>query len=321
MKETIGSIGSGTLNPTESVRTALIIPTHNASRYLLELLPALAQQSLKPDEFFVVDSHSTDDTVQQLRNVGAVVSVISANDFNHGGTRRWASGQVTADVLIYMTHDAIPANPDSLRILRDAVLTSPRVGSAYGRQIPHVNAGLLGAHGRDFNYPGTSRNKTLKDAPELGIKTCFSSNSFAAYRKTALEEIGGFPQNVIGSEDAYVAGRMLLAGWIVRYEADAVVYHSHDYSLFAEFRRYFDIGVFYGREKWISHYFGSAKGEGFRFVVSELKMLLKNGAYGRLFEIPLRAVFKLLGYKLGKAEFYIPLWLKRRLSMFSGYWK
>lgn len=305
---------------SKPAQTALIIPTRNASDYLLKLLPALARQTLKPDEFLVIDSHSTDDTVQLCKDAGATVRVIQVDEFNHGGTRRWASELVTADILIYLTQDAIPATADSLKTLRDAVLASPQVGSAYGRQIPHLNAGLLGAHARNFNYPVTSKNKCLSDIPQLGIKTCFSSDSFSAYRKSTLDEVGGFPRNVIGSEDAYVASRMLLAGWTIRYEADAVVYHSHDYSLFAEFKRYFDIGVFYGREKWISQYFGSARGEGFRFIASELKMLLNNKAYQGILEMPIRTALKVLGYRLGKAERYLPLWLKRHISSFSGYW-
>lgn len=56
--------------------------------------------------------------------------------------------------------------------------------------------------------------------------------------------MGGFPEDVIGSEDAYVAARMLLGGYAVRYATTAEVYHSHDYSVLEEFRRYFDIGVF-----------------------------------------------------------------------------
>ncbi len=70
------------------MRTALIIPTRNATPYLDRLLPALAQQTLQPDEFFVVDSQSSDDSVARLRAAGARVEVIAAASFNHGGTRQ-----------------------------------------------------------------------------------------------------------------------------------------------------------------------------------------------------------------------------------------
>lgn len=303
------------------MRTALIIPTRNAGTFLDRQLPALAAQSLQPDELLIVDSASTDDTVARFRAFGARVEVIDPSTFNHGGTRGWASAQVDADVLIYMTQDAIPSDPNALRNLRDELLSEDDIGVAYGRQLPHPEAGLLGAQARRFNYPPQGRTKRLADATELGIKTCYSSDSFAAYRRSALQAAGGFPADVIGSEDAFVAGKMLLAGYAVRYAASACVEHSHDYRLLEEFRRYFDIGTFYGRERWIADAFGQAGGEGKRFVLAELTALRAAGALYRVPEVLLRTVFKLLGYKLGYHAHLLPVTLKRRCSMFAAYWK
>lgn len=300
---------------------ALIIPTRNAGAHLERLLPALARQTLQPDEFLVVDSSSRDDSVARLRGAGARVEVIEPSQFNHGGTRRWASQQVAADVLIYLTQDAIPATPDTFARIVGALHGEPDIGVAYGRQLPHADAGLLGAQARRFNYPPVSRTKRLADAGELGIKTCFSSDSFSVYRRDALEAVGGFPEDVIGSEDAYVAARMLLSGYAVRYAADAEVHHSHDYRLLEEFRRYFDIGVFYGRERWIGEAFGAASGEGLRYVKAELQAVLAAGALWRVPEVLLRTAAKLLGYRIGQGERYLDVGLKRRLSMFPGYWK
>lgn len=300
---------------------ALIIPTRNAASHLDRLLPALAAQILQPDELLVVDSSSSDDTVARFRAFGARVEVIAASEFNHGGTRRWASEQVDADSLIFMTQDAIPADAHSFACLIEALHSEADIGLAYGRQLPHPGAGLLGAQSRRFNYPALSRTKRLCDAAELGIKTCFSSDSFAAYRREALLAVGGFPADVIGSEDAYVAARLLLAGKAVRYAADAQVHHSHDYRLLEEFRRYFDIGVFYGRETWIAQAFGRAGGEGRRYVLAELAALREAGALYRLPEVVLRTVLKLLGYRLGHLERHLPLACKARISMFANYWK
>ena len=302
------------------MRTSLIIPTRNAASHLDRLLPALRMQTLQPDEMLVVDSASSDDTVARLREFGARVEVIDAGDFNHGGTRRWASEQVGGDALIVMTQDAIPATAETFANLIAELQLEPLNGVAYGRQLPHPGAGVLGAQSRHFNYPASSRSKSLADAPHLGIKTCFSSDSFSVYRRSALSAVGGFPQDVIGSEDAYVAARMLLAGYQVRYAASAQVYHSHDYRLLEEFRRYFDIGVFYGREPWIRQAFGDAGGEGKRYVLAELHALREANALYRAPEVVVRSAFKLLGYRLGHLERHLPNALKRRLGMFSTYW-
>lgn len=302
------------------MRTSLIIPTRNAASHLDRLLPALRMQTLQPDEMLVVDSASSDDTVARFREFGARVEVIDARDFNHGGTRRWASEQVGGDALIVMTQDAIPATAETFTNLIAELQREPLNGVAYGRQLPHPGAGVLGAQSRHFHYPAASRSKSLADAPQLGIKTCFSSDSFSVYRRSALQAVGGFPQDVIGSEDAYVAARMLLAGYQVRYAASAQVYHSHDYRLLDEFKRYFDIGVFYGREAWIRQAFGDAGGEGKRYVLAELRALREANALHRAPEVVVRSAFKLLGYRLGHLERHLPNALKRRLGMFSTYW-
>ncbi|WXL24092.1 glycosyltransferase family 2 protein [Ectopseudomonas mendocina] len=303
------------------MRVALIIPTRNAGPHVDLQLPALAAQTRQPDEIFIVDSSSTDNTVARYREFGARVEVIPVETFNHGGTRRWASQQVNADVLIYMTQDAIPASPDSFANLLESLCSEPDIGVAYGRQLPHKGADILSAQSRHFNYPQQSRTKRRKDSDELGIKTCFSSDSFSAYRTDALEKSGGFPEDVIGSEDAYVAARLLLKGYAVRYAANAEVHHSHNYSLLEEFRRYFDIGVFYGRERWIRQTFGDAKNEGLRYFIQEVRTLIKARAIHLIPEAIMRTVLKLVGYRLGQTEHKLPLSFKRRISMFPGYWK
>jgi rhamnosyltransferase len=89
--------------------------------------------------------------------------------------------------------------------------------------------------------------------------------------------------------------------------------------LVQEFRRYFDTGVFHARSPWLLQEFGSANGEGLRFVRSELAYLSKHA----LHLIPsaiVRTLAKWLGYKLGRLEALLPLKIKRICSMHKGYW-
>jgi rhamnosyltransferase len=302
------------------VKALLCIPTLNAGADALSLLFAMKSQTFRPTHFVVIDSGSTDGSVELFEAAGAAIRVIERSEFNHGATRQMAvEAGAEADVVVFFTQDAIPADADALRNLL-ACFDDPGVGAAFGRQLPRPGAGPIAAHARLFNYPSESRVKTAADAPELGIKTAFISNSFAAFRRAALMSVGGFPGNVILSEDTYVAAKMLLAGWKVAYCAEALVYHSHDYGFMDEFKRYFDIGVFHAREPWIRQEFGQPAGEGVRFVRSELAYLMKTQPV----LIPsalMRSVLKFAGYKMGTRERRWPLWLKRRLSMHAGYWK
>jgi rhamnosyltransferase len=298
----------------------VVVPTLNAGERWTAWLEALDTQGVRPGRVLVVDSSSTDRTAELARARGHEVLVIPRAAFNHGATRQLGVDLLAgATVVVFLTQDAILAGPDALARLVSA-FDDPRVGTAFGRQLPHPNAGPIGAHARIFNYPPEGRTVTLADRTTLGIKAAFTSNSFAAYRRATLLEVGGFPGHVIMNEDTYVAARMLLAGWAMAYRADAEVYHSHDYRLREDFRRYFDIGVFHAREPWLRQALGGAEGEGLRFVRSELRYL-RGRAPALIPSALARTGLKLLAYRLGLAEARLPLRLKRVLGMNRRYWE
>jgi rhamnosyltransferase len=121
-------------------------------------------------------------------------------------------------------------------------------------------------------------------------------------------------------EDQVAAARLLLAGWKVIYQADAMIKHSHGYSLLAEFRRYFDIGVFHDHQRDLLAGFGRAETEGRRFIRSEIAYLLDRSPL-RIPEALLRNAMKLMGYRLGQQHRRLPVALKRRLAMNAGYFE
>lgn len=303
-------------------KIALIVPTLNAGERWRDWLDALGAQTLRPDLLLAIDSSSSDDTAAMAVAYGFEVRVIRQEEFNHGATRQRAVDSLPGDVgiVVFLTQDTLLASPNALAELIES-FDNEAVAAAYGRQLPHTDAGPIGSHARLFNYPAVSQIRSYEDRKQHGIKTAFISNSFAAYRREALAAVGGFPTNVIMNEDTYAAGRMLLAGWKIAYRADAEVHHSHDYGHAEEFRRYFDIGVFHARNPWLRQRFGEVGGEGRRYVLSELAYLARHAP--RL--IPsalLRSGLKWLGYTLGSRwHTRLPLCLKKRCSLHRGYWK
>jgi rhamnosyltransferase len=304
----------------DPAKVAVIIPTLNAEKHLAAQLPALARQCLPPSAFLIVDSSSRDATREIYREFGAGVVQIDQASFNHGGTRRYAASlRPDAELVIMMTQDAIPASPDSFAKLL-AAFADDEVGLAYGRQLPRPRSRAIERHARIVNYPEESATRVLADRKRLGVKTTFCSDSFAAYRRAALEQVGSFPEDALFAEDQVVAGRMLLNGWRIAYQAEATVIHSHEYSIGQDFTRYFDAGVFHSRNPWLIESFGRAEGEGLRFVKSELRYLAKEEPQS----IPsalARTLAKYLGYRIGQMEAKLPLELKRKLSMQPFYWR
>ena len=298
---------------------AVVVPTLNAGPEWRSWLSALQSQTLQPVRTIVVDSSSTDATAEISRAAGCEVVVIPRAEFNHGTTRQMAADLVEGlDLIIFMTQDAVLADRHALANLVAGFDTAD-VWVAYGRQLPHLDARPIGAHARLFNYSEVSETRSMADLGKYGLKLAFVSNSFAAYRGEKLREVGGFPSDNIFGEDTLVVAKMLLAGGSIAYRADARVYHSHDYSIMQDFRRYFDIGVFHSRESWLRTNFGGAEGEGKRFVLSELRFLA-SGAPQLVPSAIIRTAGKYLGYRLGLAERHFSLRMKRRLSMHRGYW-
>lgn len=300
-------------------RIACIVPTYNGRRDLERLLDSIFTQTASFD-LFIVDSASTDGTLELAYSRTPNVVSISSAQFNHGGTRQMMVKENPGyDFYVFMTQDCYLEDPETIEQLL-APFKDSSVGAVCGRQLPHLNANLLAMHARLFNYPAATRIKSFQDSLEMGIKTPFMSNSFSAYRGAALSAVGGFPDHVILSEDMYVAAKMLLSGWKIGYAADACCRHSHNYTLTEEFSRYFDQGAFHSREPWIREHFGGAGGEGLRYVKSELRFL----GLGRLHLWPaviVRSASKLCAYKLGQCERLIPWYLKVRLSMNKAYWR
>lgn len=300
-------------------KVGLIVPTLNAGDLWKSWLKVVDKQTRKPDFLLLIDSSSSDDTEVLARVYGFDVRVIPKAEFNHGGTRQWGVDTLSAaDIIVFLTQDALLATPDAIEKLLGA-FENGQVGVAYGRQLPHRNAGPIASHARLFNYPAESQLRGLEDRARFGIKTVFLSNSFAAYRRNALMQVGGFPVDTIMNEDTYVAGKMLLAGWKIAYCADAQVFHSHDYRFSEEFKRYFDIGVFHTHAAWLQQTFGGASGEGLRFVLSEMRYLKKHAP--RLIpSAALRTGLKWLGFKLGVLHMRLPRVVRRCFSLHKTYW-
>jgi rhamnosyltransferase len=247
--------------------TAIVIPTLNAASKWPKFASGLLT-CLNPWQVLVIDSSSTDGTAELARSAGFRVYSRSRSAFKHGETRQIALELVPdADRFVYLTQDAILA--DAADALLDA-FESPEAGVAYERQLPRHGAEPLQSDSRLFNYPAQSVVCNFASRKQFGLKTIFISDSFAAYRRSALEAIGGFAGDVIFGEDTIAAAMLLMAGCKLAYVAEARVYHSHSYTPRQEFKRYFDIGVLHARQADLLAHFGRAGGEGFRFVRSEL---------------------------------------------------
>lgn len=249
---------------------------------------------------------------------------VTREAFDHGGTRNLGAESSTADVVIFMTQDAVPADAGLVEYLTASLDTDADeegvVAVAYARQLPREDCGIVERYTRQFNYPDTGRKKGRADIPELGIKTFFCSDVCAAYRRDLWEKLGGFETPVIFNEDMFFAAKAVEHGYLVEYAADAKVVHSHNYSVSQQFHRNFDLAVSQADHPEIFEQV-SSEAEGMRLVKSTMKYLCRIGKPYLIWNLGWQCVGKYAGYYLGKR--YRKLSRRRILkyTMSPDYWK
>ncbi len=298
---------------------SVIIPTLNASPFLPELLDVLNRQTVTDKEIIVIDSSSTDNTVEIAKSYGARTILIPKAEFDHGGTRNMAASMAEGEMLIFLTQDALPTDEHFIENLI-MPLGKDNVVACYGRQLPRDNAIPPEKFARLFNYPSNASIKSKRDIPILGIKTFFFPSVCSSVTKEAFIEAGQFPDKTIMNEDVILAAKLILNDHKIAYASDAKVIHSHNYSPLEQFKRYFDIGVAFNRQNWILQ-LASAEGEGVKYIASEIIHLYKSGDWLWIPYIFAEALAKYTGYRLGLIENKLPLKFKKILSMHTHFWE
>lgn len=223
---------------------SIVIPTKNGGTLFKNAIDQLQSQKLwSQSELIVVDSGSTDATVDIARAAGAKVFEIPAEEFNHGATRDFGIARASCEYVILMVQDAIPRDLDLLsNILRP--FEDSEVAGVYARQLPQPDADLLTK--RNLNNWLTGRT----DSEVRKIKSiewyeslppvdkyffCNFDNVCSVIRKSVwLKHKFG---KINFGEDIDWAERVLKSGHKIAYEPTAAVTHSHDRPLYYEFKR------------------------------------------------------------------------------------
>jgi rhamnosyltransferase len=300
-------------------KVSVLIPLYNGEKSIRSLLTMLLKQKINIDdsiEIIAVDSSSTDKTIEIITNEFPEVKVSSIPNkmFDHGGTRNFLASQATGDFLLYMTQDAIPYDENLINELING-FEDNNVQICFARQVPYNDAGPLEQFARKFNYPNHSIIKDKSRLKELGIKTFFNSNVCSMYKKETFEKYNGFPEKIILNEDMIFASKVILGGGKVLYSAKAKVYHSHNYTLIQQFKRYFDIGMAFNETKYLLDEVSNEK-EGMKFLNKLINNLLKSKLIHLVPIALIETLIKFIGYNLGKKHSLIPIPLKRKISAY-----
>jgi len=299
---------------------AVIIPTKNGGAYIESLLSALFRQSFPPTQVIVVDSGSRDGTVEIAKKFPVKLIQIPPFQFDHGGTRNMAVSFTNEEFIVFLTQDALPSGKDFLRNLLSPFDEDEKIAAVYGRHLPREDADPIERFSRNYNYGNEPLIKSLEDVDRIGIKAFFITNVCSAIKRKAFDEVNGFPERCIVNEEMIFAAKLLKRGYKIRYEPSASVIHSHRYGITDYFRRYFDIGVSLAMNKWIVE-IAPPYGEGKKYFKNLLKFLWEERKLGWIIKAFFVTAAKFLGFQLGLLYKKIPLFLARKFSMHSYFFK
>lgn len=301
----------------------VIIPVYKPTEHLLSVLLWLKKQTASVNKVIIINTeeqywnHFFGDFDILAKYPFIELHHIKKEDFDHGGTRNLGISYSDSEYFLLMTDDAVPADERMVELLLRS-FENERVGMAYARQLPHKRCHTIEKYTRTFNYPPASELKSIEDVKRLGIKTFFASDVCCMYRRSIFDRLQGFITHTIFNEDMIYARKMLESGYLVAYEAQARVFHSHNYTGIEYLRRNFDIGVSQTDHPEV---FGDVKseGEGIRLVKETASYLIHKLMPWLVIKLVYQSACKYIGFKLGRGYKKLPRRLVLKLTLSPTY--
>lgn len=281
------------------MKVDIIIPTYRPDEKFVKTIKMLLKQRVVPEHIWIINTEEKFWN-REIEDMSSKIHVIHIGkaEFDHGAARNKAASYSKAEVLLFMTQDAVPADETLIEKMLP-YLQKEKTAVVYARQLPQEDSSELEKYTRQFNYGEKSKVKSKRDLPKLGIKTYFCSNVCAAYKREIFVAQGGFTDRTIFNEDMIYCGGVVQAGYYVAYAADACVYHSHNYTPMEQLKRNFDLGVSQAEHPEIFRNV-SSEHEGIKLVKKTVLHFLKVGKPWVIVSVLIQSAFKLTGYKLGK---------------------
>ena len=231
---------------SESVpRVSVVIPTKNAGPLFEHTLKAIRDQRFAgPTEIVVIDSGSIDGTVARSKAYGARIVRVAPSQFGHGCTRNEAISQCHGQYVVLIVQDAVPADPFWLSSLVQALDEHPDAAGTYSRHLPKEGARFIAQYVATYWYrqQGGHVVQRIDDPTAFDVlpieekqRRCTFNNVSSIIRRSVWEQIPF--RDVSFGEDLAWGYDVLRAGHSIIYEPDSLVRHSHERSLWYEFRR------------------------------------------------------------------------------------
>src|SRR5262245_59391385 len=309
------------------------IPVLNGAESLDEVLGAVRSQDVEREvELLVVDSGSTDGSLEIAERHGARVHEIPKSEFSHGGTRNLMMEVARGDHVAFLTQDATPAHEGWLAALLEGFEQADDVAAVFGPHVArddasHVITAEMKRHFANWGDGVAIDVQRLDRSPkglvayraEPGKLTFLSSVDFMLSR-SAWEQVPFRP--VPYAEDQLLGRELIEAGYAKVFHPGAIVLHSHHFPPRRFLRRYFD--EYRGLREVLDHKEPASPrrlARSYRALTrADREWLEQQGVNGtkkrRALSYSRRHhAARLTGAALGSRADRLPAWLRGRLSL------
>ena len=276
----------------EVPRVSIILRTKNCENIIGQTLTALFSQNFKDFELIVVDSGSTDQTLDIVGSYPCTLVHMDPNEYLSGRSLNLGASHARAGVLVFLNSDTVPLTPDALGLLV-AALDDPDVQAAFARQVPRPDARSWVRYEVGSAFPDS-------DAPPPWIT--FAA-PFSSMRRSAWEEHPFF-EDAWGSEDTEWGYWAQTSGKGIRYVKDARAMHSHNHNLRQLYGRLYTEGEAMALILGDKDTLAASCGRGVAAAARDCAYAIRHGCLADLPVIPIRravmhwAYYK--GHRLGE---------------------
>ncbi|GMN10058.1 glycosyltransferase [Croceitalea sp. MTPC9] len=203
------------------MKVSIIIRAYNEESHIGKLISGIDMQEVEPDitcEVILVDSGSTDKTVEIAKSMGAKIVHIKKTDFSFGKALNLGCEHSTGDFLLFASAHVYPVYSNWIQKMIYPFLQNDRIGLVYGKQV-----------GNDKTYFSEKQifRKWFPSNSDYNQKTPFCNNANCAIRRKLWEQYP-YDETLSGLEDMDWAKSIMAGGQIIAYEAEAEIVHVHD---------------------------------------------------------------------------------------------
>lgn len=284
------------------MKISIICPLYNAEKYIVNLDESIKNQNVNDIEVDVhyVLTRCNDKTEEILKSKGSIYTIVEKEEFSHSLTRENIGLKVDGDIIVFISQDINPKNNDWLLNLVSPIIEG-ECEASFSRQICTNNS--IEKYTRECNYPSKSRIVSKKDIPQYGLLTFFYSDASSAINSKVYKELNAYDgKKLIINEDMYLAHKIIMNGYRIKYCANSEIDHSHTFTLKQLFDRYYDTGKFFAQNKYFSKY--PANESGFKLAKYVFKRSLQEKNFKVMIRIlpdfGIRYIGKYLGEKSKK---------------------